>query len=61
MLYLILSYLNFIIIGAVLKHLGLSTQNWEFWIVLLLSVAVSLLGYGEGLNIGMEMMMDAGV
>lgn len=61
MLYCIFSYIGFTILSITLRHLGLGIQNWEFWLILLLSVGLSLLGYGEGLKTGLEMTMNAGI
>lgn len=61
MVYCIFGYIGFAILSIVLKYLGLGIQNWEFWLILLLSVGLSLLGYGEGLKTGLEMTMNAGI
>ena len=61
MIYCIFGYIGFTILSIVLRYLGLSIRNWEFWLILLLSMGLSLLGYGEGLKTGLEMVMNAGV
>ena len=61
MIYCIFSYIGFTILSIVLRYLGLGIRNWEFWLILLLSMGLSLLGYGEGLKTGLEMGMNAGV
>lgn len=61
MLYCIFGYIGFVILSVVLRYLGLGIRNWEFWLILLLSMGLSLLGYGEGLKTGLEMVMNAGV
>ena len=61
MVYCIFGYIGFTILSIVLRYLGLGIQNWEFWLILLLSVGLSLLGYSEGLKTGMEMTMNAGI
>lgn len=61
MIYCIFGYIGFTILSIVLRHLGLGIRNWEFWLILLLSIGLSLLGYGEGLKTGLEMVMNAGI
>ena len=61
MVYCIFGYIGFTILSIVLKYLGLGIRNWEFWLILLLSMGLSLLGYGEGLKTGLEMVMNAGI
>ena len=61
MIYCIFCYIGFTILSVVLRHLKLSLRNWEFWLILLLSMGLSLLGYSEGLKTGLEMTMNAGV
>ena len=61
MIYCIFGYIGFTILSIVLRYLGLGIRNWEFWLILLLSMGLSLLGYGEGLKTGLEMVMNAGI
>ena len=61
MVYCIFGYIGFTILSIVLRYLGLGIRNWEFWLILLLSMSLSFLGYGEGLKTGLEMVMNAGV
>lgn len=61
MLYCIFSYIGFTILSITLRHLGLGIKNWEFWLILLLSVGLSLLGYSDGLKTGLEMTINAGI
>lgn len=61
MIYCIFGYISFTILSITLRHLGLGIKNWEFWLILLLSVGLSLLGYSDGLKTGLEMAMNAGI
>ena len=61
MIYCIFDYIDFTILSIVLRYLGLDIQNWKFQLIFPLSLGLSLLGYGEGLKTGMEMMMNAGI
>ena len=61
MIYCIFSYISFVTLSIILRNLGLGLRKWEFWLILLLSVGLSLLGYGEGFKTGMEMTMNAGI
>lgn len=58
MIYCIFGYIGFTILSITLRHLGLGIQNWEFWLILLLSVGLSLLGYSEGLKTGLEIALQ---
>ena len=38
MIYCIFGYIGFTILSITLRYLGLGIKNWEFWLILLLSV-----------------------
>lgn len=58
MLYCIFGYIGFTTLSITLRHLELGIKNWEFWLILLLSVGLSLLGYSEGLKTGLEIALQ---
>ena len=47
-------------LGFSLGMSEISYSNWKFWFILIIVAALSVLNYKEGLQRGMEMVINAG-